>query len=207
MKNKSKKSWRKRKHRNGVRPERKGSIKINLSDLPSKSEILDLRFRYTGLDLATDMPKHPELDFNNWYGEENQRRLRQYQHDTDQWAMRHDQWRAMYDRLVNAYKFLESYQQADPLSIALDCLNEKHQPELKPVFYIEDFCDRCKKKNTCPIAKLDWSERMDQCAKMKKAYDKMDAEIINGTYQRLFDYSDKGNFVEAIAEAWEIPNN
>lgn len=123
MKPKNNKRWTKRKHKNGKRPERMGCIRINLSKLPSASKILELRFKYTGLNLTKRMPKHPELDFKNWYGEENQRRLRQFQHETEQWARWHDQWQAVYDRLVSAYEFLESYEQIAPRNLAMGFIN------------------------------------------------------------------------------------
>lgn len=202
-----KRNFKRRKHRNGKRPERKGSIRISLQELPGARNVFDLFCYCNDLQMRhfKKMPDFPYLtDFKELNTPEYQHKFHTYEREMKQW--REDDRRlkttvAFYRR---GNDFLCKNKQVSTADLALDVINEV-QPKAPVFFYIEDHCAKCKQSKRCPLMKLDYLERSERCKKLVAAYEKVDEELRNGTFQKPMNYYD--NWQSMIAEAWEIPNN
>lgn len=201
------KRWTKRKHRNGKRPERIGSLKVNLQALPEAISWLDFE-RYaidTDIRHLKKMPDFPYLtDYRQFNTPEYQHKFRTYERDIKQWREDDRQLKTTLAFYRRGNDFLRKNKQVSTTDLAMDVINEV-QPKTPVVFYVEDHCAKCKHNKQCPLMKLDYLERSERCIKLVAAYEKVNEELRNGTFKKPMNYAD--DWTGMIADAWELPNN
>lgn len=133
---------KRRKHRNGVRPTRKGSIKINLQDLPNVDSGLK------GWSMITEMLIAHGL--TNW-GDE----FPKGNASAAEWRRYHTNFERRKQNLFyirnlqNMTLFLHNNKQVKPIDLALRAINE-----VNPVFVgkRKSACDTCERKSNCPFS-------------------------------------------------------
>lgn len=206
MKHKNNKRWTKRKHRNGKRPERTGSLKINLQPLSAPISAID--FLRVSLDLEMQhLKRMPDFPYLNKLSEidtpEYQQKFRKYELDIKLWRQQDQHLKYILSFFSRAVDFFSNFKQVDPANLAINVINEVQPAIRKKCTVLEYFCTKCKLKNRCPMSGL--SDRMKANACLFIPVTASKRQWYMPDTEKQADYS--RNDTVLIAEAWEIPNN
>lgn len=141
---------KKRKHRNGVRPVRKGSIKIRMVEFP------DSRTQLDSCDGAVSYVTKALLDLVNTPYDKAK------EHNEKNTYLTHcNRVAKLFQR---GYEFITEQNQIAPVDLALDVINE-----VTPVFVKESepdhmaHCKSCEHKNDCPYDHREGFDKVQWC--------------------------------------------
>jgi len=199
-----KRRYTKRKHRNGKRPERKGSIKINLQQLPAAIDSFDFDRYCLHLEIShmKHMPDFPYLDdLRDFNTPEYSRKLRKYKQEIKKWRNYGHHLKYALDLCKRGNDFLLKNKQVEPADLAMDVINEVQPKILQKCSVLQKFCSSCKFKNDCPMKGL--SDMWKEMACVFIPLGAVDRQWYAEEVEKPMDYT--RNDTRLIAEAWEIP--
>lgn len=179
MKN-TKKSWKRRKHRNGMRPQRKGSIKINIQEMPSRDEHAKwIEERVFGVN-KIPLGKNVSLASNLlWAALEAGKIVNgQLEIPRDHWnkyleakaagdaeLAKADQHHQIIKLGQRGYGYFREHIQSNITSIALSAIQDK-QPDFHAApenINGHNYCKICIKSPTCKLLSIDFQSRLMDC--------------------------------------------
>lgn len=157
---------KRRKHRNGKRPERKGSIKVRIVTLPTYEQhraaawnLMAYRDEKTSTTLLLQLIREGrKKEFDS---------LMKLSKDIS----------SVIRGMQKGYDFFHEYHQADTMNLALKAINE-----VNPVFAgkRESACNTCERKNDCPFTDKP-KHMLDMiCPILRRAYVNTLMKVYNG---------------------------
>lgn len=166
MKN-TKKSWKRRKHRNGVRPERKGALKVRLRRLPefvemgkmveaAKEKKIELLFAHSkfiidSMKARTDMKP---------YSKEAREKYDETNTEFEEWV-KYLEWAI--SKSLRGLSFLKVNEEQDVKALALDAIQGK-----QPYYHKESrhpfTCNGCSEARDCKLKDADEESKLRMCA-------------------------------------------